>query len=132
MEQLKVTSLDDLQSYAKGTVVKFPSFAEGQPLVARVTRPSMLVLAKTGKIPNSLLNAAAHLFKEGGDAFDADNSNMLRDMYNLCHLMAESTLKEPTLADIESAGLNLTDEQMMAIFNYTQQGNDALKSFRSE
>ena len=43
---MNITSLADLQSYAAGTVVRFPDFAEGQPFVARVRRPSMLVLAK--------------------------------------------------------------------------------------
>ena len=57
-EPMNITTLADLQSYAAGTIVRFPDFAEGQPFVARVRRPSMLVLAKQGKIPNTLLAAA--------------------------------------------------------------------------
>ena len=59
--QMNITSLSDLQTYAAGTIVRFPDFAEGQPFVARVRRPSMLVLAKQGKIPNTLLTAAGEL-----------------------------------------------------------------------
>lgn len=130
MMNSKVTSITDLQSYKNGTVVQLPDFAEGQPLVARVRRPSMLVLAKRGKIPNTLLGTAANLFAKGGEGMDADNTQMLADMYDVCHIIAESTLIEPTLADIEACGLELTDDQMMAIFNYTQVGTKALESFR--
>lgn len=130
MMNSKVTSIADLQSYRSGKVVQLPDFAEGQPLIARVRRPSMLVLAKRGKIPNTLLGTAANLFAKGGDGMDADNTQMLADMYDVCHIIAESTLIEPTLADIESVGLELTDDQMMAIFNYSQVGTKALESFR--
>lgn len=127
---LKVTSLADLQSYKDGSIVELPAFAEGQPFVARVRRPSMLVLAKSGKIPNSLMSAASELFTKGGSDMDIDNPKLLSDMYDVCHLIAESTLIEPTLADIEGVGLNLTDDQLMAIFNYSQVGVQALDSFR--
>ena len=129
---MNITSLADLQSYAKGTVVRFPDFAEGQPFVARVRRPSMLVLAKQGKIPNSLLTAAGELFSKGGAGMDADNENMLSDVYDICKIICSASLVEPTMADIESAGIELSDDQLMAIFNYTQNGVKALESFRKE
>src|SRR5574344_685270 len=80
---MNITTITDLQSYATGTVVRFPDFAEGQPFVARVRRPSMLVLAKQGKIPNSLLTQAGELFTKGGAGIDTDNENMLSDMYDI-------------------------------------------------
>ena len=39
---------------------------------------------------------------------------------------------EPTLQQIKSAGLELSDDQIMAIFSYTQVGVKALESFRSK
>lgn len=128
----QITSVLDLAKYAKGTIVELPSFAEGQPLVVRIKRPSILSLAKSGSIPNNLLLTAAELFTKGGQGMDVDNENMLSDMYKLCHVIAEASLVEPTLADIERAGLELTDEQMMAIFNYSQAGVNALKPFREQ
>ena len=127
---MKVTSLSDLQSYAKGTLVELPDFAEGQPFIARMRRPSMLVLAKSGKIPNGLLTTAGELFTKSGAGLDADNEKMLADMYDVCMIIAEAALIEPTLQDIRSAGLELSDDQVMAIFNYTQNGIRALSSFR--
>lgn len=129
---MNVTSVSDLQKYAVGNVVRFPDFGEGQPFVARVRRPSMLVLAKQGKIPNSLLTAAGELFAKGGSGLDADNENMLGQMYDIMSIVCEAALIEPTMADIKSVGLELSDDQMMAIFNYTQAGVKALESFRKE
>lgn len=128
--ELNVTTLADLQSYAQGTIVRFPDFAENQPFIARVRRPSMLVLAKSGKIPNSLLNTATQLFTKGGSGVDVENENILSDMYDVCRVVCESCLISPTMDEIESAGLNLSDDQLMAIFNYSQAGVKALESFR--
>lgn len=129
-EAMATTSIFDLQTYAQGTLVRFPDFAEGQPFVARVRRPSMLVLAKSGKIPNTLLNSANELFTKGGGGMDGDNENMLADIYSICEIICESALKEPTYQQIKDAGLELSDDQLMAIFNYTQTGVKALESFR--
>lgn len=131
-EAMRVTSVTDLQSYASGTVVRLPDFGDGQPFVARMRRPSMLVLAKSGKIPNTLLNAASELFAKGGSGLDTDNDNMLGDMYDICHIICESALIAPTMAEIEGAGMELSDDQLMAIFNYTQTGVRALESFRQK
>ena len=129
---MDVTSVSDLQSYSAGVIVRFPDFAEGQPFVARVRRPSLLVLSKQGKIPNSLLTTAGKLFSEGGSGLDTDDDNMLGDMYDIMHIICEASLIQPTLSDIESSGIMLSDEQMMAIFNYSQSGVKALESFRKE
>lgn len=131
-EPMNITSLADLQSYAAGTVVRFPDFAEGQHFVARVRRPSMLVLAKQGKIPNTLLTAAGELFSKGGGGMDPDNVNMLSDMYGIMEVIAKSCLIEPTYDEIIGSGMELSDDQITAIFNYTQRGVKALESFRKE
>lgn len=129
-EAMSVTSLFDLQTYAKGTLVRFPDFAEGQPFVARVRRPSMLALAQAGKIPNTLLTAANELFSKGGGGMDADNENMLSDVYGICEIICEASLLEPSYQQIKEAGLELSDDQIMAIFSYAQTGAKALESFR--
>ncbi len=131
-KEMHVTTVSDLQSYASGTVVRLPDFGDGQPFVARMRRPSMLVLAKQGKIPNSLLTTAGELFSKGGSALDSDNENMLSDMYNIMEIIATAALIQPSMEDIKSVGLELSDDQMMAIFNYTQTGIKALESFRKE
>lgn len=129
---MQVTTIGQLQTYSKGKVVRLPDFAEGQPFIARVRRPSMLVLAKQGKIPNSLLSTANELFVGGGSGVDVENEKLLQDMYDVCMIVCDACLIEPTLRDIEDAGLTLSDDQIMALFNYAQQGVKALEPFRQE
>lgn len=129
---MQITTVTDLQSYANGTVVRLPDFGDGQPFVARLRRPSMLVLAKQGKIPNSLLVAAGELFTKGGIGLDSDDEDMLGNMYEIMDIVATSALIQPSMEEIRGAGLELSDDQMMAIFNYTQAGVKALESFRQE
>lgn len=124
-----VTSFADLQRYARGTVVQLPDFAEGQPFIARMRRPSMLSLVKIGKIPNKLLVTANELFN--GKQADTDDENVLGNMFDVMEVICEVALIEPTYEEIKKAGLELSDNQIMAIFNYTQVGVDALENFRS-
>lgn len=129
-EAMQITSFTDLRTYAAGTVVRLPDFAEGQPFVARLRRPSLLVMAKSGKIPNTLLAAAGELFTKGGGGLDVDDENMLGNMYDIMEIICNAALMQPTMTEIKEAGLELSDEQMMAIFNYAQTGVKALDSFR--
>ena len=129
-QEPQITSLSRLRSYSTGAVVELPPFSEGQPLVARVKRPSLLSLAKSGEIPNSLLTTANELFASGGRGIDRNNGDMLKDMYGVMEAIAKASLVEPSFDDIKEAGLELTDEQMMAIFSYSQEGVKALESFR--
>ena len=47
-------------------------------------------------------------------------------------IIATAALIQPSMEEIKSVGLELSDDQMMAIFNYTQAGVKALESFRQE
>lgn len=124
-----ITSISQLSEYAKGQIIRLPGFAPDQPFVARLKRPSMLVLVKNGKIPNSLMETASALF-DGKKKETDDSSNAMGDMYEVLKIVAEASLVSPTMAEIEDAGIELTDEQLIAIFNYSQQGVEGLKSFR--
>lgn len=127
----QVTSLEQLKQYADGNIVRLPDFAEGQPFVAKLKRPSILGMAKQGKIPNSLLVKTNELFVQSG-SLDVEESSMMQEIYDVIDLIASETFVEPTYDEIKSTGIELTDEQMMFIFNYSQQGVKALESFRTE
>lgn len=129
-QQLIQTTVFDLRNYANGTLVRLPDFADGQPFVARMRRPSLLKLAKEGKIPNELLTTANSLFKEGGETLDETNTSMLSNMFDVMKELAAASLIAPTYDDIINAGMELSDNQLTAIFSYTQQGVEGLKSFR--
>lgn len=128
-EPLTITTVSDLEKYAKGNVLKLPDFSDGQPFVARLRRPSLLMMAKNGDIPNSLLSTANELFSKGNGALDVDNKNMLKDICEVMNIICESALVEPTYQQIKDSGMDLTDSQKMAIFAYTQEGVKALSKF---
>lgn len=132
MEQkiLPITPLESLQEYARGAVVQLPSFSEDQPFVARLRRPSMMALAKSGKIPNSLLNTANSLFM--GKGMDSNNEGALKEVLSIVDILCDAAFVEPTYSQLKEAGVELTDEQYMAVFNYTQQGVKALEPFREK
>lgn len=125
-----ITSMEELLEYSKGQIVELPPFAENQPFVARLRRPSMLALTQSGKIPNSLLTVANRLFSGGG--INDKNPNALKDLLGVLDVMAEACFIQPTYKEIKEAGLELTDEQMMFIFSYAQKGTQALETFRGE
>lgn len=125
-----ITTLKDLQTYAQGQVVELPPFAEGQPFVARLIRPSIIEMAKTGQIPNSLLANANSLFTKGRISNKDDEA--LQRLYDVMDIICEASFLEPTFAEIKESGIKLTDEQYMFIFNYAQRGVKALETFREE
>ena len=127
----QVTSLEQLKQYVNGNIVRLPDFAEGQPFVAKLKRPSILGMAKRGRIPNSLLVKTNELFVQSG-SLDTEENSMMQEIYDVIDLIASETFVEPTYDEIKSTGIELTDEQMMFIFNYSQQGVKALESFRTE
>ncbi len=125
---LKVTTLEELKQYAQGQIVELPPFADGQPFIARLGRPSMLELAKSGSIPNALLSTAGDLFT--GSRMNTKKDNAMSEIFQVIETMCRATFLEPKYDDIKAAGVNLTDEQMLFVFNYTQKGVESLKSFR--
>ncbi|MGN1218927.1 MAG: hypothetical protein ACI4TD_13300 [Phocaeicola sp.] len=130
IEPLKVTTMSDLEKYVHGVVVQFPPFAEGQPFIARVKRPSMLALVKSGKIPNTLLNEATNLFAKGAGSMVGQNATTIDELFEVIEVIVDAALLEPTLSDVRNSGMELSDDQLMAIFTYTQQGVKALEQFR--
>lgn len=124
----KISTIQELLEVSKGEVVELPPFREGTTFVVRMKRPSMMNLVKTGKIPNSLVKSASKLFN--GKGVDDRSNTAMSQAFEVFEALCEAALVEPTYVDIKEAGIELTDEQMMAIFNYTQRGLQALEPFR--
>lgn len=129
---LEVTNIIDIQNYAKGSLVQLPDFGPGQPFVARLRRPSLLVMTKSGKIPNTLIEQATNLFAKGAESMTGANKNTLGEMCDIIDVIVEAALIEPTIKQIHDVGMELTDEQKMAIFSYSQSGVKALEQFRTK
>lgn len=127
---LKVTSLEQLKQYSKGEIVQLPEFSPNQPFVARLKRPSILAMAKNGKIPNKLLVKTNELFTNDSMALNSSDENMLGEIFDVIDVIAEEVFVEPTYDEIKEADVELTDEQYMFIFNYCQTGVKNLENFR--
>ena len=129
-ENKNVTTISDLKKYSEGDIVELPSFAPDKPFVARLKRPSLLALAKIGKIPNSLLQQANELFF--GTRNSRIDNHALSNTFDVIEIMCEVAFVEPTYDEIRSSGIQMTDQQYLAVYNYTQSGVEALSSFRKE
>ena len=129
---MKVTNLKDLKTISKGEVVELPSFSE-TPFVARLRQPSLVGLVANGKMPNHLLGLATALFNADSDKVSklTESHKGIKDLYEIMLVVAEECLIEPTMTEIKEAGLELTDIQLTAIFNYSQAGSKILSNFRN-
>ena len=123
-----ITSIADIVKYTAGSIVRLPDFADGQEFIAKLKRPSMLGLMKSGRIPNSLLNQATQLFKSG--AASLGKNNTVEDLYDIMEIILEEAFVTPSYKEIKDAGVQLSDDQVMAVFGYTQNGIKALENFR--
>lgn len=132
VQQQQVTTIEELKSYQRGQLVVLPPFAEGQPFIARLRRPSLMVLIKRGKIPNQLIAMATKMFANGGGAIDSDDADSIVELLDVVDVLAEAAFVQPTYKQLQEAGIQLTDDQYMALFSYTQNGVEGLKSFRKQ
>lgn len=126
---LTVTTIDELKAIAQGKVIELPGWEDDKPFYARLQRPSLQIMVANGEIPNSLLGAATKVFY-GTSKGDKDIN--MSEMVKVQMSIVKASLVEPTVEDLEGIGLKLTDEQMLAIFQYSQMGLKGLEQFRAE
>ena len=126
----KVTSIQDFIKQSQGEVVELPGFTS-EPVFVILKRPSLLGLVIQGKIPNALLTRTNELFSNDV-GIDPTDDNMMGELSEVLELIAGESFVEPTYQEIKDAGVELTDEQLMAVFNYSQKGIKGLESFRTE
>ena len=117
--------LNTLDSIKTSRVVTLPDWYGGV-WECELKRPSILALAAKGAIANPLMKTARKLFYSGvsPDAGDlAEEGRVLVEV-------ARAAMVKPTFDELEAAGIELTDEQLVAIFQVTQLGAKALDRFR--
>ena len=129
-KSLSVTSIEDIVKASQGALIELPPFAEGTTFVARLKRPSMLNLVRFGKIPNSLIATANGLFTNG--SMDTKDEQALSNLFEVLDVLCDACFVEPSYSQLKEAGVTLTDDQLMFVFNYTQRGVAALNDFRSQ
>lgn len=120
-------ALEDARARTAVREVELPGFGDGRCWTAKLRRLSLLGLARAGIIPNSLMSAVTELYQRG-----TCQASSLTQAAETMFLIAGQALVEPTLAQLEEAGVTLSDEQLAAIYLYAQRGVEALRPFRKE
>lgn len=127
---MEVTKFEELKQISKGEVVCLPGFSD-KPFVCRLKRPSLLDLVASGEIPNPLIATAYKVFyAEDISRDEKDKIKFMKENSQILKIVAQRSLVEPTYNELCEIGLDLTDMQLIAIFNYTQQGVRVLEPFR--
>ncbi len=123
-----VTSIAQLKDMMKGELVTLPGWIKGQTVTFRLKRSSLQALVTAGKVPNPLLAAAQRLY-EGADSRTRVKFD---ELVQTMRLVVSDAMVEPKLAELTDAGIELTEEQFAAIWQYAQRGAAALVNFRTE
>lgn len=108
--------------------VELPGYANGSVKV-KMRRPSLLALVRSGAVPNPLIAVAGELFSSGSQALEKASFGEVAEVIDI---VARAALVEPSFEQLEQEGVNLTDEQLMAIFSYAQAGVRGLEPFRAQ
>ncbi len=112
------------KQYSEGQKVMLPGWEADTEFEAMLRRPSMLSLAAAGVIPNELLSCARRLFDDG-----ISGEIPMDELGRVLNIIAENAMVSPTLAELEENGVNLTDFQLAAIYNFAMTGVRNLQCF---
>lgn len=127
---MSVISFEELKKLSEGEEIEIHGFAAGTTITVRLGRPSLLRLTSTGDIPNLLLPAANNLFATGITGAMTEKGQHLPNTYKVMETIAKASLISPTYEDFEKAGVSLTDNQLIDIFQYAQVGVKLVEPFR--
>lgn len=132
---MSVSTISQIRDSAVGVEVDVPGFTPDNTLTFKLKRPSLLEMSANGKIPNPLMATAAKLFKDGAvktiNDTKEDGSNF-KGLSETMHCIVKEALVEPTYEDLQNNGIELTDVQMLYIYNYVVDGVNQLRGFRTK
>lgn len=124
-----VSSLEEIIAAAAPERVELSGWQPGQKWAAQLRRPSLVNMAVDGDVPNPLLGVVSNMLAGGAAAVKAGGEESANAA--LKHIV-RAALKQPTLAELEAAGVELTDDQYMEIYAWVLGGLDGLARFRRE
>lgn len=121
---MKIT---DLKEAISTVTTEISGWTEEQTLEVTLKKPQLYTMLVSGNIPNPLIDVVEKLFVAAYRPQD-DNQRVL-EARGLMEI-ARVALVKPTLAEIEEAGLQLTDSQLLEIYAFALSGVNGLKTFR--
>lgn len=118
-----VISIDQLKKKAT-TVIEIPDIDGTGTIKIRVQKPRLMALAAQGKIPNPLMGVATKLIRNEFKDKDIDLSNTAK----MVELYCRACMVEPSYEEMKDI---ITDDQMLAVFNWAIGGVESLNNFRT-
>lgn len=101
----------------------------GTEISVRVKKPNFYTLLANNAIPNPLLPEMQKLFVRRQVA--EEHAKGTQDFAKALIHIAKACLVEPSYAQLEEAGVELTDDQLLEICMYATLGPELLRTFRS-
>lgn len=100
---------------------------DGGTVTVRLRRPSLVEMVVNDYIPNPLLSTVTKLFQANPQELEKVGET---EQAQALHCIAARALVEPSMAQLQEAGVSLTDEQYMQVYAYVIGGTAALSTFR--
>lgn len=132
---MQITTIEQLKQIVKNDIIELPGFTDGTTFVVEARKPNMMKLMASGRIPNTLLSMSMDMFNGKGQQVinkSLEDVNSLKDLVNMMDIFADACLVNPSKKELEDAGLELNENQLMAILTYSQGGVKALENFRNK
>ncbi len=120
----EVISIEELRKQAT-TVIEIPNFDNSGTIKVRVQKPRLMAMASQGKIPNHLLGIVNTMMF--GNKKEKKEVN-ITDVAKTYELYCRACLVEPGYEKIKDI---ITDDQMIAIFDWAMGDVKKLDTFRN-
>lgn len=122
-----IWTMEEMLAAAAPKDVMLSGWNEGEEVHVKLRRPSLINMATGGQVPNPLIGVVAKLLtgsqEKIGTASEQESSEAMKHI-------ARAALAEPTLKQLEEAGVSLTDQQYMEIYAWVLGGLEGLDRFR--
>lgn len=120
----EILSVEQLRNMAT-SIIEIPDFEGTGTIKVRVQKPRLMAMAAQGKIPNHLLGVVNDMMFE--DKKEKKEVN-IADVAKTYELYCRACLVEPDYEEIKDI---ITDDQMMAIFDWAMGDMKKLETFRA-
>ena len=120
-------------------IIQIPGFDPGEVFDIKVRKLSLVGLISSGKIPNSLMKVVKDAFAglkssvaaevgddNAGSNKDSDVIDKAGDIGKLLNIVCAEAMLEPKFEDVKDV---MNDAQMLAVFQFTQGGVQAVEPF---
>lgn len=117
-------NIEELRAKAVQAII-IPGFAPGETIEVQVQRPGLMGMMAQGKIPNPLMSQVTQLLKgqDIGKGKEVDFVSLAKTFEFFC----SACMVTPTYTEMKDI---ITDDQMMAVFNWAMGGVQKMSSFR--